>query len=305
MSENLTTNVELDSTANGTVSFATDVVATIAGMAAAEVEGVAAMINNGNMGLVDMLRKNQGNRPLMRGVKVDINGNQVKVQLTVTVDYGSPVPQVAHEIQDNVKKAIETMTGLEVPEINIYVQGISFEKENREAAELEQKQRAALNAQRVERLGKGEEAHAEDRPEDASESESRKLFRRAADTFAQKLQSSEKPAASEVRPEPDARQEANTASEDDAPASADDETKADSGDAMPLDEAHSTIAEAENAADDAEADAIFDDADMLCDGRCDKCTLNCEAAGRYAEADGAEIAPPDAEDADREKNDPE
>ena len=83
MSENLTTNVELDSTANGTVSFATDVVATIAGLAATEVEGVAAMINNGNLGLVDMLRKNQGNRTMTRGVKVEINGNQVRVQQTV------------------------------------------------------------------------------------------------------------------------------------------------------------------------------------------------------------------------------
>ena len=161
MSENLTTNVELDSTANGTVSFATDVVATIAGLAATEVEGVAAMINNGNLGLVDMLRKNQGNRTMTRGVKVEINGNQVRVQLNVTVDYGSPVPTVAREIQDNVKKAIETMTGLDVPEINIYVQGISFEKENRAAAELEQKQRAALNAAKVERLNHGEETKPE------------------------------------------------------------------------------------------------------------------------------------------------
>ena len=171
MSENLTTNVELDATANGTVSFATDVVATIAGLATTEVEGVAAMINNGNMGLVDMLRKNQGNRPLTRGVKVDINGNQVTVHINVTVDYGSPVPKVAREIQDNVKKAIETMTGLEVPEINIYVQGISFEKENRAAAELEQKQRAAITAQKLERLGKGEEPKAEDAQETGERAE--------------------------------------------------------------------------------------------------------------------------------------
>ena len=166
MSENLTTNVELDSTANGTVSFATDVVATIAGLAATEGDGVAAMINSGNLGLVDMLRKNQGNRPLTRGVKVEINGDKVIVQLNVTVDYGSPVPVVAREIQDNVKKAIETMTGLEVPEINIYVQGISFEKENRAMAELEQKQRAALTAAKVERLGRGEEPKAEEKLED-------------------------------------------------------------------------------------------------------------------------------------------
>lgn len=268
MSENLTTNVELDSTANGTVSFATDVVATIAGLAATEVEGVAAMINNGNLGLVDMLRKNQGNRPLTRGVKVEINGNQVRVQLTVTVDYGSPVPTVAREIQDNVKKAIETMTGLEVPEINIYVQGISFEKENRAAAELEQKQRAALNAAKVERLGHGEEqkseAKADEKPEepaaeDAAEGEKKRTWfglRRREDGKDEET-ADEKPEASQ----------------DDAPAAnvEDDEKPADASaeEAMPADEA----------APETDADEQDDEDEDVCDGHCDTCTLECDAAG--------------------------
>lgn len=265
MSENLTTNVELDSTANGTVSFATDVVATIAGLAATEVEGVAAMINNGNLGLVDMLRKNQGNRTMTRGVKVEINGNQVRVQLNVTVDYGSPVPTVAREIQDNVKKAIETMTGLDVPEINIYVQGISFEKENRAAAELEQKQRAALNAAKVERLNHGEETKPEPKAEEKSEQpaaeepaegEKRRSWfslRRREDGKDEEQPTEEKPAEQpETKPE-------------DAPAS---EAVADEQPAVE-----------EPAAEPAPADAADDENDDMCDGHCDTCKLECDAAG--------------------------
>lgn len=261
MSENLTTNVELDSTANGTVSFATDVVATIAGLAATEVEGVAAMINNGNLGLVDMLRKNQGNRTMTRGVKVEINGNQVRVQLNVTVDYGSPVPTVAREIQDNVKKAIETMTGLDVPEINIYVQGISFEKENRAAAELEQKQRAALNAAKVERLNHGEETKPEPKAEEKSEQpaaeepaegEKRRSWfslRRREDGKDEEQPTEEKPAEQpETKPE-------------DAPAP---EAVADEQPAVE-----------EPAAEPAPADENED----MCDGHCDTCKLECDAAG--------------------------
>ena len=263
MSENLTTTVELDSTANGTVSFATDVVATIAGLAATEVEGVAAMINNGNLGLVDMLRKNQGNRTMTRGVKVEINGNQVRVQLNVTVDYGSPVPTVAREIQDNVKKAIETMTGLDVPEINIYVQGISFEKENRAAAELEQKQRAALNAAKVERLNHGEETKPEPKAEEKSEQpaaeepaegEKRRSWfslRRREDGKDEEQPTEEKPAE---QPETE-----------DAPAP---EAVADEQPAVE-----------EPAAEPAPADAADDENEDMCDGHCDTCKLECDAAG--------------------------
>lgn len=280
MSENLTTNVELDSTANGTVSFATDVVATIAGLAATEVEGVAAMINNGNLGLVDMLRRNQGNRPLTRGVKVEINGNQVTVQLTVTVDYGSPVPTVAREIQDNVKKAIETMTGLEVPEINVYVQGISFEKENRAAMELEQKQRAAISAQRVERLGRGEEPH-EDKPEteardeEPAETERRKKFR-SSKLFSQRRSAEEH-----------ADETASDASEQDksepiyAPAPASESQAATEVESAPAAEAAPEAEAAAQPENDAPAaiDADPDEDEQVCDGHCETCTLKCEAAG--------------------------
>lgn len=268
MSENLTTNVELDSTANGTVSFATDVVATIAGLAATEVDGVAAMINSGNLGLVDMLRKNQGNRPLTRGVKVEINGDKVIVQLNVTVDYGSPVPVVAREIQDNVKKAIETMTGLEVPEINIYVQGISFEKENRAMAELEQKQRAALTAAKVERLGRGEEPKAEEKPED---DEDKRAKQRRGSGFSLRRREDKPEGEGEDDAQPDApadKPEQPEAAPQDEPAA--EEAPADEPQTVQADEQPADADEGETGEDD----------EPVCDGHCDTCTLECDAAER-------------------------
>lgn len=272
MSENLTTNVELDSTVNGTVSFATDVVATIAGLAATEVEGVAAMINNGNLGLVDMLRKNQGNRALTRGVKAEITGNQVRVQLTITVDYGSPVPTVAREIQDNVKKAIETMTGLEVPEINIYVQGISFEKENRATAALEQKQRAELNAAKVERLGHGDDAKTEDKTDSATaddqDGDKRRSFRGG---FSMNRHDDDKEDAAEDKSVFVKADYEETENEPD--------TSASDGAVQPVNAEKSESADVKAESDNA-AEQSDDDDEPMCDGHCDTCTLECDASDK-------------------------
>ena len=93
--------------------------------------------------LADILtRKNTRN--YTRGVKVDIENNMVKVDVTIVVEYGSPVPDVAHNIQENVKKAIETMSGLDVRNVDVHVQGVSFERENQAAAELDEQQKKFL-----------------------------------------------------------------------------------------------------------------------------------------------------------------
>ncbi len=142
MSENYQSDVKLDENSNGTVSFATEVVATIAGLAANEVEGVASMAST-NTGIADMFsRKNTRN--FTKGVRIDLDGNKVKVDISIVVEYGSPVPDVAHSIQENVKKAIETMSGLDVHGVDVHVTGISFEREMRAAAELEEQRRKML-----------------------------------------------------------------------------------------------------------------------------------------------------------------
>lgn len=158
MSENYQSDVKLDENPNGTVSFATEVVATIAGLAANEVEGVANMASTNN-GIADMFsRKNTRN--FTKGVRIDLDGSKVKVDISIVVEYGSPVPDVAHSIQENVKKAIETMSGLDVHAVDVHVTGISFEREMRAAAELEEQRRKMLEQS---------EAAADEAEEDTNE----------------------------------------------------------------------------------------------------------------------------------------
>ena len=142
MSENYPSDVKLNENQDGTVSFATEVVATIAGLAATEVDGVASM-SSPSSGFADMFtRKNTRN--FTKGVRIDLDGTKVTVDITIVVDYGSPVPDVARSIQENVKKAIETMSGLDVRSVDVHVSGISFEREQRANAELDEQHRKML-----------------------------------------------------------------------------------------------------------------------------------------------------------------
>ena len=142
MVENNPSDVKLDENPDGTVSFATDVVATIAGLAATEVEGVASM-SSPSSALADMFsRKNTRN--FTKGVRIDLDGNCVTVDVTIVVEYGPPVPDVARSIQENVKKAIETMSGLTVHSVDVHVSGISFERDQRAAKELDEQQKKML-----------------------------------------------------------------------------------------------------------------------------------------------------------------
>jgi len=145
MAENNTSDVRLDTNSNGMVYFASDVVATIAGLAVTEVEGVANTVS-GTGSLVDIFaRRGQSNsKNLTRGIRVEVSDNEVRVDVTIIVEYGSPVPEVAESIQENVKKAIETMTGMTVKSVDVHVSGVSFERENRAVAELEMQQRKLL-----------------------------------------------------------------------------------------------------------------------------------------------------------------
>jgi uncharacterized alkaline shock family protein YloU len=114
----------------GKVTFADDVVATIAGLAALEVKGVSSM----SAGIVEKF----GKKNPTRGVKVEVGEKEAAVDLYMIVDYGVQIPEVAWNVQENVKKSIETMTGLSVVEVNIYIQGIEFHKENSDQHTIKQ-----------------------------------------------------------------------------------------------------------------------------------------------------------------------
>lgn len=112
----------------GSVRIADEVVAIIAGLAATEVPGVAGMSGGLAGGIAEML----GRKNLTRGVKVEVGERQAAVDLFLIVDYGVKIPEVAWRVQENVKKAIESMTGLDVVEVNIHVQGVKISGEEKE-----------------------------------------------------------------------------------------------------------------------------------------------------------------------------
>lgn len=107
----------------GSIRIADEVVEVIAGLAASEVEGVVGM-SGGLVGdLANMLGRNKN---LSKGVKVEVGEHEVAVDLFIVVEYGVSIPDVAMGVQEAVKDAIESMTGLKVVEANVHVQGVNF-----------------------------------------------------------------------------------------------------------------------------------------------------------------------------------
>ncbi len=116
------------------LEIADEVVAIIAGLAATEVDGVAGMSGGIAGGFAEIL----GRKNLTKGVKVDLNEDQSKIDIFVIVDYGISIPEVAKNIKTNVKQAIENMTGISPDGIYIHVQGVEFlEEEEKKEDETE------------------------------------------------------------------------------------------------------------------------------------------------------------------------
>lgn len=124
MSENMPINVEIDN-GMGSVTFADEVIAIIAGLAATEIKGVANMAGSVSSSINEML----GKKDHTKGVKVEVGKEEAAVDLYLMLTYGISIPDTCRAVQENVKKAIETMTGLRVVEVNVHVQGVKFEKE--------------------------------------------------------------------------------------------------------------------------------------------------------------------------------
>ena len=129
MNENLPVHVnEIQN--DGVITYANEVIAIIAGMAVNEVDGVASMINTN--AIADLF--NRG-KPITRGVKVEVGVEEASVDLVLTVEYGKPIQKVCVEVQEGVRKAIESMTGLHVVRVDVHVMGVSFERETKEIAQ--------------------------------------------------------------------------------------------------------------------------------------------------------------------------
>jgi uncharacterized alkaline shock family protein YloU len=116
----------------GAIRIADEVVSTVAGLAAMEVEGVASMSGGWGTDLAEKLgRKNFG-----KGIKVEVNDDETRIDIYVVVQFGYPIPEVAENVQKEVKVAVETMTGLKVTAVNVHVVSVQMKRQPEADAEL-------------------------------------------------------------------------------------------------------------------------------------------------------------------------
>ncbi len=111
----------------GIVKISDEVVEVIAGIAASEIKGVVGMSAGIVNGISQIL---SGKKNLSKGVKVNVGEDNASIDLFIVVEYGVKIPELSLLIQENVIKAVESMTGLKVSAVNIYVQNISLVKED-------------------------------------------------------------------------------------------------------------------------------------------------------------------------------
>lgn len=116
-------------TENEGIKISDDVVAVIAGVAVAEVPGVAGMAGGFAGGISEVF---SGKKNLAKGIKVVATEKDAKIDVNIIVEYGVRIPEIAFEIQTKVKKAVETMTGLKVTEVNVHVQGVNTNIEKKD-----------------------------------------------------------------------------------------------------------------------------------------------------------------------------
>lgn len=123
-----------EDTENG-IEISNDVIAVIAGVAVSEVQGVASMSGGFAGGITEVL---SGKKNMAKGIKVEKTDNKAKIDVNIIVEYGSRIPNVAYEIQNRIKKAVEGMTGFKVEEVNVHVQGVDTNVSKNEYSESKQ-----------------------------------------------------------------------------------------------------------------------------------------------------------------------
>src|SRR5690554_6342218 len=121
-----------DENQSGSIKISDDVVATIAGLAALDTPGIAAMSG----GISEGLAKRLSGRNVQKGVSVEVGQVEAAIDLRVIVNYGSIIHEVCRDLQVNVKDAVINMTGLAVVEVNVKVEGVLFHEEETEEQQL-------------------------------------------------------------------------------------------------------------------------------------------------------------------------
>ncbi len=182
-----------DPTPSSNITYNSEVVAIIAGLAANEVEGIAGMCGVSG----SLMNKN---RNVTKGVKVEVGTEEVAVDLYVIVEYGIPIQRAAADAQENVRKAIESMTGLHVVRVDVHVQSVSFEQDKK-ALQAGAQQAALAAGESEPELNKLTDAPA-GTPEPAAEVKESSKKPAGKSAQADKKESTAQPAKDKAKNEP-------------------------------------------------------------------------------------------------------
>ncbi|WP_010499079.1 Asp23/Gls24 family envelope stress response protein [Paenibacillus elgii] len=113
---------DYEKTEMGTIQIAPEVIEIIAGMATVEVPGVAGMSGGFAGDIAEFL----GRKNMSKGVKVEVGQREAAIDVSVIIEFGTRIPEVASAVQHNVKQAIESMTGLSVIQVNVHIHDVIF-----------------------------------------------------------------------------------------------------------------------------------------------------------------------------------
>lgn len=119
---------------DGQVKISDEVISIIASIAASEIEGV----NSAASGFVDGLSSLFTKKSYTKGIKVELKDNDAVIDMTITIDYGFKIHDVAEQVQSKVKREVENMTGLNVTRVNVIVQNVVIPKEEPTEEETEE-----------------------------------------------------------------------------------------------------------------------------------------------------------------------
>ena len=108
---------------NGSIKISDEVIATITSVAVAEIEGVSGLMGS----IAGEIALKFGKKNINKGIKVSSDDKEAVIDINIVVKYGIKIPEIAWEVQENVKKAVESMSGLVVTKVNVHVVGVEFE----------------------------------------------------------------------------------------------------------------------------------------------------------------------------------
>jgi uncharacterized alkaline shock family protein YloU len=106
----------------GSINISEDVIALIAAGETLSVEGVASLISTPGKEIIDII----GRKGAPRGVKINIDGNSVEIDVFIMIELGRSVNETGETVQRAVKEAVESSVGIEASAVNVHVCGISL-----------------------------------------------------------------------------------------------------------------------------------------------------------------------------------